>query len=177
MTNKERDQRVAALVRGQIGLVWRTLRRLAVPAMDLEDATQKVFMITAQKLDRIAPDRERSFVFGTALRVASAVRRSRRLRREDPGDALAFLADPLQDPEGSAGQRQALEMVATILDRMPEDVRRTFLLFELEEWTMAEIAALDRVPPGTVASRLRRARDRFRQEVTRLEDSGWRTGT
>ncbi len=40
-----------------------------------DDATQEVFVILSQKLDRVPPDRIRSFAYGTALRVASHARR------------------------------------------------------------------------------------------------------
>ena len=43
-----------------------------------------------------------------------------------------------------------------------------FILFELEEMTMAEVAALLSLAPGTVASRLRRAREEFQAAVSRM---------
>ena len=42
-----------------------------------------------------------------------------------------------------------------------------FVLFELEELSMAEIAQVLELPPGTVASRLRRARETFHREAKR----------
>ncbi len=43
------------------------------------------------------------------------------------------------------------------------------MLFELEGLTMAEIAELCSLAPGTVASRLRRAREDFRAQVRRIQ--------
>lgn len=51
---------------------------------------------------------------------------------------------------------------------MPEEQRDTFVLYELEQLTLAEIAEIGRVPLGTVASRLRRARAHFQVRVNRL---------
>ena len=51
---------------------------------------------------------------------------------------------------------------------MPLDLRTVFVLFELEELTMAEIAELLGLAPGTVASRLRRARQDYGAAVHRL---------
>jgi RNA polymerase sigma-70 factor (ECF subfamily) len=45
------------------------------------------------------------------------------------------------------------------------------MLSEGEELTMAEIASLLQIPPGTVASRLRRARQLFETEVEKLLDA------
>ncbi len=77
--------------------------------------------------------------------------------------------DPALDPEASAERSEAVEMMACILDHMSEEMRTVFLLFELEQMTTAEIAAMLHLPAGTVASRLRRAREKFKEQVLRLE--------
>ena len=56
-----------------------------------------------------------------------------------------------------------------LVARLPEDARPVFVLFELEGMTMVEIASCLDIPPGTVASRLRRAREVFSTFVSRLE--------
>ena len=59
-------------------------------------------------------------------------------------------------------------MLDRILEQMDLDLRAVFVLFELEELTTSEIAALLEIPTGTVASRLRRARETFEEQVTRF---------
>jgi RNA polymerase sigma-70 factor (ECF subfamily) len=51
---------------------------------------------------------------------------------------------------------------------MPLDLRVTFVLFELEEMPLLQIAALLSIPLGTVASRLRRGRIEFQRLVARM---------
>ena len=51
---------------------------------------------------------------------------------------------------------------------MPKDLRTVFVLFEIEELTMAEISNVVEIPTGTVASRLRRAREVFRETVSHM---------
>jgi len=51
---------------------------------------------------------------------------------------------------------------------MPEDLRVAFVLFELEEMTMIEVSEVLGIPAGTVASRIRRARDVFRAAVAAM---------
>ncbi len=51
---------------------------------------------------------------------------------------------------------------------MPMEARSVFVLFELEELTVTEIARVLEVPIGTVSSRLRRARELFRAAALRL---------
>ena len=66
-------------------------------------------------------------------------------------------------------RRQARALLDRLLDEMLEELRVVFVLFELEELSIKEIAELCEIPVGTVASRLRRARDDFEQRVARAE--------
>ncbi len=76
-TLDERSRRFRALVDRHFEFVWRSVRRLGVPPGDADDAAQEVFVVAARKLDALEPERERSFLFGTAVRVASTRRRTR----------------------------------------------------------------------------------------------------
>ncbi len=113
---------------------------------------------------------ERSYIFGIVVRVAANVRRGRasaRKREVSEGDAPESLS---QGPtaETSLSRAQARALLDDILAGMPEERRMVFVLFELEELTSPEIAELLDVPVGTVASRLRRAREDFEAAVARL---------
>ena len=56
---------------------------------------------------------------------------------------------------------------------MPSDHRAVFVLHEIEEMTLSEIASALTIPQGTVASRLRKARRLFAElaEKARLAAS------
>src|SRR5438105_15553391 len=73
--------------------IWRSLRRFGLSDDRADDAAQQVFIIASRKLAAIRPENERSFLFGTAMRVASDIRRSAVNRREvahpDPAADLA----------------------------------------------------------------------------------------
>ncbi len=81
--------------------------------------------------------------------------------------------------EGSdaADARAAIELCDLALSKVDADVAEVFVLFELEGLSSPEIAASLEIPLGTVASRLRRAREQFRRVVTRLEIAMRREGT
>jgi RNA polymerase sigma-70 factor (ECF subfamily) len=145
------------------GFIWRLLRRFGVPESHAEDAAQQVFLIVAERLDDIAAGRERSFAFGTAMRVAQSLRR--RLGRELPNDALDERAAAGLGPDELFEQKRARERLDQVLQEMPLEFRTVFILFELEAMSSPEIAALIEIPLGTVASRLRRAREHFRTLV------------
>lgn len=162
-------ERFRAMFEKHFDFIWRSLRRLGLAEDRADDAAQQVFVIASGKLDAIAPESERSFLFGTALRVASDVRRSAAYRREVPHE------DPAGDLEGGLRpdelleQRDARAMLDRVLDAMELEIRTVFLLFEIEQMTTAEIATLLEIPQGTVGSRLRRAREEFQARIERMQ--------
>jgi RNA polymerase sigma-70 factor (ECF subfamily) len=160
-------RRLALLVEQHLDFVWRSLRRLGVPLSGTDHATQQVWLVLSRRLPDIAPGGERAFLFGTALRVASDVRRRLARQREVPGLEHVEPVDPGPSPHDLIDQRQARSVLDEILDALPDELRAVFVLYELEEQTALEIAELLALPPGTVASRLRRARAEFEQIVKR----------
>ncbi|HYP98656.1 MAG TPA: sigma-70 family RNA polymerase sigma factor [Polyangiaceae bacterium] len=162
---------IDALVAQHYGFIWRVLRGLGLSSADAEDATQQVFMIAARKLDAIDPDRARSFVYGAALRVANNARRGLRRRREVLDDETLDEPEPeARGPEKMAELDQARRLLAQVLDRLDEKHRRMIVLAEIEQLEVPEIAALEEVPVGTAASRLRVAREKFRAALLALRD-------
>jgi RNA polymerase sigma-70 factor (ECF subfamily) len=168
------DDRLRACVTAHLAAVWRMLRRNGVPAADADDASQKVFLVLSRKLKDVQPGRELPFLLRTAVLVASDVRRTHRRQREVSDPAPEAHSSILPGPEGELLQREALSQLDAILAAMEESLRATFVLYELEEMTMAAIAETLEIPLGTVASRLRRARDRFESlaEMVRNEHGG-----
>ncbi|MEZ4447498.1 MAG: sigma-70 family RNA polymerase sigma factor, partial [Polyangiaceae bacterium] len=156
----------------QFSFVWRYLRRLGLPPVDADDATQQVFLVLSRKLSRVPPEKERAFLCGTAVRVFSDARRAQSRRREIPGDTPVDAPDPKAGPEMLTGREQARALLDTVLDKMDEKTRSVFVLFELEELSTAEIAEILDLPTGTVASRLRRARESFEAIVARMRLRG-----
>ncbi|MFT3926109.1 MAG: sigma-70 family RNA polymerase sigma factor [Myxococcales bacterium] len=143
--------------------IWRLLRRLGCAPASADDATQQVFLIVAERLSDITPGRERSFAYGTALRVAQAMRRS--LGREADGVDADARPSLTPAPDELLEQRRARERLDGILAQLPFELRTVFVLYELEGLTAPEIADMAGLALGTVASRLRRARERFRELV------------
>jgi RNA polymerase sigma-70 factor, ECF subfamily len=159
-----------ALFHAYHDFVWRSLRRLGLKPEDADDAAQEVFLVAQRRLAEIVAGRERAFLFGTAMRVVSGRRRTLARRRDQPGDGeLAELADPAGDPAAELDRKRGRELLDGILDRMPIELRAVFVLFELEQLTMAEIASDLDLPAGTVASRLRRARELFAAACARVQ--------
>jgi RNA polymerase sigma-70 factor (ECF subfamily) len=163
------QERFAALVTHHLDFVWRTVRRLGVPASDADDAAQQVFVIAHQKLAEIRGGSERAFLIAVATRVASRMRRTIQ-RREMAQQQLADNPDP-QVPfaEFGVGRVEARELLDRVLDTMSPEIRIVFVLFELEDLSVDNIAEVLELPRGTVATRLRRARQVFAEASERLQ--------
>ncbi|MET0592586.1 MAG: sigma-70 family RNA polymerase sigma factor [Polyangiaceae bacterium] len=150
--------------------VWRSLRRLGVREADAMDLTQKVFLAVHMGWSEFeGRSKVRTWLFGICRRIASDYRRSSPIRREVVTDAAVLEVEGAEhDVPASAESRQRANVAEAILNRMPEPQRVVFVLFELEEMPGEQIAELLDLSIGTVRSRLRLARERFRREVKRL---------
>lgn len=167
----EAELRLRGMVAAHFEAMWRLLRRLGVPTRDLDDAVQEVILVLARRLDTIEKGSERAFVLSTAYRIAATARRTLRRRPQTVELDDVVLTDPGRDPEALFEQRRARELLDDVLAALPIELRAVFVLYELERLTMAEIAETLGVPPGTVASRLRRARALFQEAVRAAEHS------
>jgi RNA polymerase sigma-70 factor, ECF subfamily len=164
----DRVDRARTLVTRHFQPVWRLLRRLGVPESDAEDAAQQVFIVATARLAEIPEERERPFLYAAALRVAATANRTR-LRRQ----RWISLADEDAAASGASIDEQieryeALAFLDDVLANLDDELRRVFVLSDIEEMTASEVSELLGMPVGTVASRLRRARRQFDKCATRL---------
>jgi RNA polymerase sigma-70 factor (ECF subfamily) len=74
---------------------------------------------------------------------------------------------PLADERLEVSERRAL--VHAALDTLDLDLRAVFILHDLDDCPVPEIAATLQIPLNTAYSRLRIARDRFRKAAARLQ--------
>lgn len=172
-TEATRHARIARVLRDQYDFVWRSLRRLGVPASDAEDVAQETFMTLSRRLSDVKLGSERAFLYRTAVNHAAHVHRSRARRRETTEAELDEAPASGRTPEDLLAGARARALCHELLDELNLDQRAVFVLFELEEMTMAEIADMLELPMGTVASRLRRGREAFKEKLDeRLKTGG-----
>jgi RNA polymerase sigma-70 factor, ECF subfamily len=147
-------------------MIWRTLRRIGFSEDAAAEATQQAFLVSVQRSEDVREGSERAFLFSTAIRIAKTT--ARKLRRLDFGDDVDL-------PDGGSGSQhadhrdQALKILDRVLRSLDEDLIVVFSLYEIEGFSSPEIAELLGIPLGTVASRLRRAREGFRAAAQRVE--------
>lgn len=170
-TSEEGRARLARMFVDYHAMVWRMLRRRGLTPDAAADATQEAFLIASGRLANIPPDSERAFLIATALRVAHTLGRKtvRWQLDEDMDQRVANARD--------AGEAQAdLQLCDLALSKVNPELAEVFALYEIEGLSSPEIAALLEIPLGSVASRLRRAREQFRAAAAKIELSLRRGG-
>ena len=157
----------AEVYRDYAAFAWRVLRRLGVRDADLEDVCQEVFLVVHKKLPEFAHRSSvRTWLYSIAIRCASEHRRRAHVRREQPVSAPRDSSIDAPQP-GALADRQARALLDDILDTFDEPKRAVFVLFELEELAMADVAEAVGCPLQTAYSRLHAARAEFEAAVKR----------
>jgi len=157
------------LVQEHYDFIWRLLARLNVSSPEVDDAAQQVFMVLVSRDGlTIKVGSERAFLYGVALRVAKEFRRKKLSQLNHIAPDPESLVDRSHDVEAVAERSQARQKLDRILEQMPDNLKEAFILFELEDMSVPQIAEMLAIPTGTVASRLRRARALFQKAVAEL---------
>lgn len=154
---------LARLFEEHFDYVWRLLRRMGLPPADADDAAQEVFLVSFRKARSIQAGRERAFLYGCALNKVAQYHSLRTHQHESLGSEVADGQAPSTDD--LLERKKAQDLLDGLLDQLSHDQRAVFVLYEIEEMTFSEIAALLRIPIGTVASRLRLARARLQHRL------------
>jgi RNA polymerase sigma-70 factor, ECF subfamily len=152
--------------------IWRTLRRLGVRDADAKDMCQEVFVVVHRRLPEFDGTASvRTWVYGIALRVASQYRRRAVHRHEELSDQIPETASAPPQDDALYGN-WLLERLNAALDRLDDNQRAVFVLYELEEFTMTEIASALGCPLQTAYSRLRVARETVRKAFRDIREEG-----
>jgi RNA polymerase sigma-70 factor (ECF subfamily) len=151
----------AEIFRDHASFLWRAAVGLGVPESDADDLCQEVMLVVHRKLPTFDGRALKSWLYGICLRVCSDYRRSARVRRERPTDQLPDSTLLPTQPEDVDARRAELRL-RRVLDDLDDDKRAVFVLFEIEQLTLREIAEATDTPIQTVYSRLQAARAHVR---------------
>ena len=123
--------------------VWRALRRRGLTPEAAEDATQETFLLAAERLTDIQPDRERAFLIGAAVRVAHTLGRKtvRWELDEDMDQRFSTIRD-------TGETRADVQLCDLVLSKVDPELVEVFVLYEIEGLTSPEIADAARDPSG-----------------------------
>lgn len=146
--------------------VWRALRHFGMSEREVEDAVQEVFVIVHRQLHAgTEPTHLRAWLYGIAWRVAAAHRRKAHRRHEVVSDAIEPEADSSRNPARLLERQQRLAKLDRALSALPDEQRAVFLLYELEELSMREVAEAIGCSLNTAFSRLYAARKKVIAEL------------
>ena len=147
--------------------VYRSARRLGVHERALDDAAQDVFLVVYRRLAEFEGRSSiKTWLYGITRRVAKDHRR--RAARKDHGQVPPDdLATTEQSPAEDAARREAAERLEAILEALDPAKREVFVLAEIEQMTVPEIAEALAINLNTTYSRLRVARAEFEKAVAR----------
>ncbi len=172
----------AAVYQANFAFVWRTVRRLGVADSAVDDVVQDVFLVVHRQLATFRGESSiRSWLFVIASRIARDARRSLRRKPANLGgrgrvsDEVDLVADVAPSPQDEVASSEAVRTLHALLDAMSDERREVFILAELEQMTVVDIAAAVGENANTVYSRLRAARADFERGVARARaNDEWR---
>jgi RNA polymerase sigma-70 factor, ECF subfamily len=163
----DRPVDLTEIYRSELAYVWKTLRRLGAPPPDLEDLAHDVFVVVHRHLGDYDPARPlRPWLFGIALRVVADFRRLRRNQREIPGERVEPVDAAPTAHERVEGQEMR-DLLMKALDTLDLEQRAVFVMHDLDEVPVPEIAEALAIPLNTAYSRLRLARADLAAWITR----------
>ena len=143
-------------------VVLQWCRRLGGPRVDADQAAQEVLLVLFRRVHTVvARQALPAWLMSVTRRVLAQHRRAAWGRRWVPGwsgEERSSGIGPQEEVEAAELARSVWE----ILDVLPHMIREVLVLCELEGRSSVEVAGLLDIPVGTVKSRLRRARARFR---------------
>jgi RNA polymerase sigma-70 factor (ECF subfamily) len=162
MNSELRQEEVAALVEAHYAVLYRFAVRLAGTAADAEDLTQLAFLTAQEKLDQLrAAENARAWLFAIVRNAYLKSRRSRASRGSVSLENVAELPQLTEEPPPLTGKE-----LTEVLNELPDEFRLPLVLFYFEEMSYRDIAAALGLPPGTVMSRLSRAKSHLRQRLS-----------
>lgn len=148
--------------------VWASVRRFGVAPPATDDIVQEVFLVVHARLDTLRqPEALRSWIYGIVRRTVSDYRRAQRTQLAS-GDAVAASCGTVATtPFDLTEQNEQVKLLFSLLDELDEQKREVFMMVELDELAVPEVAELLEIPLNTAYSRLRTARQAFEQALAR----------
>jgi RNA polymerase sigma-70 factor (ECF subfamily) len=164
----------AGVYEEHFAFVWRNARRLGIADSHLDDVVQDVFVVVHRKLSEFeGRSSVRTWLFGIVLRTVRdhwrTVRRKAGELGPQAGDIDVDTVHEAEErgPHARATQAEAVRRLHALLDTLGQEKREIFVLAELEQLSVVEIAELLEVNLNTAYARLRAARAEFEAALVR----------
>jgi RNA polymerase sigma-70 factor (ECF subfamily) len=144
--------------------------RLVPDGDQAADAVQEALFSAYRNLSSFRGGSVRSWLGRIAINAAMDIQRARRRRPSQPypefeDESWQPPAEPDVEPEAQAVASERSKALARVLEELPFEQRNCIVLFDVEGYDYAEIAAIMRVEVGTVKSRIHRGRLALRRAL------------
>lgn len=160
-----------------VDYLWRSARGLGVPEGNVDDVLQDVFVVVYRRLAEFeGRSSMRTWLTRILMRVVSEHRRRFRRKEGSHTELDDDVSDAKADtPHEEVARKEAVRILGEILDAMDAGQREVFVLAEVEQLAVPEIADILQVNVNTVYSRLRLARKEYERQVARVRaKDDWR---
>jgi len=147
--------------------VFRFACRMLGSSTQAEDIAQECFLSLLKRPDAYQPERAslRTYLCGTARHLALRALRRRGVEMLEDDGAPEAAAPKAEEPLGRLLLEESGEAVRQAVAALPPLQREAVILFEYEDLSLAEVAAVTESDVGTIKSRLHRARERLRRSL------------
>jgi RNA polymerase sigma factor (sigma-70 family) len=141
-------------------------RRASVPAAELDDLAQEVFLRLLRYSEKTAVENPLGYLLRIAGNVASEWRERARVSKPHDQEWLEdLLIEPDKEPENSVCQARTDETVQAAVDQLPLRQKQVLLLRVNEGLTYKEIAERLELSPRVVLRDLSRAYSQLRMRL------------
>ena len=148
----------------KVGLRFFLSKRLPQEA-DIDDCLQVVFVKLMEKGDGVAPPALRSWLYRVASNESARLWRTK-AAAEKMYQKHGGVGIPVPDPTMTAMQAEATEELKKALKELPESWQQIVSLRIYENLTFQEIANQLGIPLGTALTRMRRALERLKNDLS-----------
>lgn len=171
MPEQDKAARFEETVLPHVDAAYNLARWLMRNDHEAEDMVQEAYLRAFKSFDGFYGANGRAWLLTIVRNVCYTC-----LRKNRTGELTTAFEEDLHPIESAAPDPQALllqsedrQLLRHALEQLPADSREVLILRELEGFSYKEIAEIAGIPPGTVMSRLARARKRLKHLLINRE--------
>lgn len=157
-------------------MIWRVCWHYMGNEQDAQDCMQEAMLKAWRAIRDFRGDSAlETWLYRIAATTCLDALRRKRVRDAESVEGLRESgwepAEPGAGPEETALKRDSRSRLRAALTALPEKLRDPLVLYALEGRSYEEIAAMLRLPAGTVKSRIARAREQLKKSLEDAEPS------
>lgn len=155
----------ARVYQQELSYVWKVLTRLGLHPKEREDLAHDIFATAFRQWHQYDPARPvRPWLFGIAYRRVLDHKRKHQNHREETVAEISA-TDTSRSADEQVARSQGLDAALKALLSLEIERRAIFILHEIEETPMPEVAESLGIPLNTAYTRLRLARRDFNEAI------------